>query len=58
MNKEPAQKGLIELTAGSCKKSACGTRACTCRKNELCSCIAGESCQKPKNASAVDDDDI
>ena len=35
MNKEPAPKGLIELTACSCKKSACGSRVCTCRQNEL-----------------------
>ena len=27
MNKEPARKGLIELTECSCKKSACGTLA-------------------------------
>ena len=40
MNKEPAPKGLIELTACSCKKSAYGTRACSCRQNELCSCMA------------------
>ena len=60
MNKEPAPKGLIELTACSCKKSACDTRACTCRQNELectefCSCMADESCLNPENASAVDE---
>ena len=58
MNKEPAPKGLIELTACSCKKSACGTRACTGRQNELCSCMADESCLNPENVSAVDDDGI
>ena len=63
MNKEPAPKGLFELTACSCKKSACGTRACTCRQNELactgfCSCLADESCLNQENVSAADDDDI
>ena len=72
MNKEPAPKGLIELTACSCKRSACGTRACydrheyarhECRQNELactecCPCMADESGMNPENVSAVDDDDI
>ena len=58
MNKEPALKGLIELIACSCKKSACGTRACTCRQNKLCSCMAGESCLNLENASAVAYDEI
>ena len=35
MNKEPAPKGLIELTGCSCKKSVCGMRACTCRQMNL-----------------------
>ena len=35
IHKEPAPKGHIELTACSCKKSACGSRVCTCRQNEL-----------------------
>ena len=58
MNLEPAPKGLIELTACSCKKSVCGTRACTCRQNELCSCMANESCLNSENVSAVNDDVI
>ena len=62
MNKEPAPKGINELTACSCKKSACGNRACTCRQNELActdySCMADEVCLNPENVSAVDDDDI
>ena len=58
MNKEPAPKGFIELTACSCKMSACGTRVCAYRQNELCSCMAEESCLNPENVSAVVDDDI
>ena len=63
MNKEPAPKGLIKLTAYSCKTSACGTRACTCRQNELtctefCSCMNDKSCLNQENVSTVDDDDI
>ena len=53
MNIESAPKGLIDLTACSCKKSACGSRICTCRQNELactefCSCVADESCLNPE----------
>ena len=63
MDKEPAPKGPIELTACSFKKSAYATRACTCRQNELActefySCMADESCLNPENVSSVDDDAI
>ena len=63
MTKEPAPKGLIELTACNCKKSACGTRACTCRQNDLactefCACMADESCQNTENMPDIDEDEV
>ena len=50
MTKEPAPRGLVELTACRCKKSACRRAACSCRANglactEACACMANESCQ-------------
>ena len=63
MDKEPAPKGPIGLTACSLKKSAYATRVCTCRQNKLActefySCMADESCPNPENVSSVDDDAI
>ena len=63
MAKEPAPKGLIELKACNCKKSVCGTRACTCRQNDLTctefwTCIADESCLNPENMPDIDQDDV
>ena len=63
MTKEPAPKELIELTACNCKKSACGTRACTCRQNDLactefCACMADESCLNPENMPDIDEDEV
>ena len=59
MNKEPAQKGLIELTDSMQLQKVClWYSGMYMQTNELCSCMADESCLNPENVSAVDDDDI
>jgi len=61
MEKDPAPKGLVELSTCHCAKSACRRSVCTCRVNglsctEACSCMA-ENCENPSNMLEDDDDD-
>lgn len=50
MTKDPAPRGLLELTVCHCRKSACRRADCACRANnmpctESCSCMAQEMCE-------------
>jgi len=71
ITREPAPRGLIELTMCSCKKSSCRRMDCSCRTHNLActeafACMASEYCQNPKSTvwvlarqgdSESDDDD-
>ena len=47
MSREPAPKGLLELTVCKCKKSGCKrSDLCPCRANEMC-CTSGDECDNP-----------
>ena len=53
MTKDPAPRGLPELTVCHCKKSLCRRADCTCRTNhmpctEACACMAEETCENPR----------
>ena len=53
MSKEPAPKGLLELTVCKCKKSGCKrSDICPCKANEMtcteaCLCMSGDECGNP-----------
>ena len=53
MSREPAPKGLLELTVCKCKKSGCKrSDLCPCRANEMCCteaclCMSGDECDNP-----------
>ena len=62
MQKEPAPRGLIELSKCGCKKSSCSRANCTCKVNglactEACACMTDEHCQNPRTI-LLDDGDI
>lgn len=61
MNKDQTPKGLAELIACHCAKSACHQSDCICRVNELsckdfCTC-KGVDCENPRNHQDYDDED-
>ena len=65
ISRDPAPKGLLELTTCNCKKSACRWTLCICRRNELscteaCSCMADESCMNGFNVvvESADSEDV
>ena len=68
MSKDPAPKGLLELTVCKCKKSGCKrSDVCPCKANEMtcteaCLCMSGDECENPfrvfiDDYSSEEDDD-